>query len=439
MYEFRIARIEALGSGDVTTVEDLTEVSPWFEFQPVAAPARLTWTQGAPDGAWPVQREVENVEESLMVWTERPTAALRILTGALETATQWGVGFRRDMRLVAQIRRACQNPHYYEAQLYGGTAVPDGTARRLRVTWTREPYWRGPETLVPVRSAFSGAYGDYVTIYNHDDAEPGHNNWMFVQPPEGNVPALTRIRINNSYPGTSRLNQVRIGWYDRPINLVLEGEDAAGVTIWPQSGLSNDARGVAQTFEWTVPFDSVRDFVGPFRALANGSLSGQRWRLAVGYELTRLQYTRWIAGANGWTDLGLVMLPPGGYVHPLRYPFKVWLDGEDSSTSLDFLHFAPMQQYRRLQFKAYNAVYGSCIEDDDIRGETVYDFGGQRLPMLNTWGERIRLWPQRLLPATSAGQMLTFNLNSENNVATPLRTAQVQIFAAARWNGLPEA
>jgi hypothetical protein len=437
MYELRLAQVEAYGSSDVTTVAEVT--ANWVEFAPQAAPVRVTTTRGAGEGALPIAAEVDNVDETATLWYARPMDGLRQFNAALETARRWALSGRRDMRMVLQMRNQDRNAHWYEATLYGGTAQPNGNARTATVQWTREPYWRGPEGLLQVRTFFDEAWGDFATIYNCDDGRPGYNNFVLVEAPVGNVPALTRIRISNNY-ATGRLAEVRMGWYDRPINLVLEAESSEiGVTLQYGTQFSNTYQAEGSTFRWEVEYASNRDFVGPFRVLANGQIAGDRWRVAVGYELTRMQIGRWAEGVNGWTDLGMVVLPPGGYTHPLRYPFKVWVESEDGSNGwLDFVHFIPMEQYRRLRFQGYNALPGTCIEDDGIRDELVYDYDSQRLPILDGYGGRIQLLPEAMLPS-SKQQIITFGLESDTGVAEAERTAQVQILAVPRWNVLPDA
>ena len=437
MYELRLVRVEAYGSGDIETVAEVA--AEWVDFTPQGAPVNVTYTQGRGAGALPIAADVGNVEETATLWYPRPLDGLRQFNAALETARRWALSGRRDMRMVLQVRNAGQNAHWYEATLYGGVAQPNGSARNAAVRWVREPYWRGEEGLLQVRTWFDEAWTDYATIYNCDDDRAGYNNFVLVESPVGNVPALTRIRISNTY-ATNRLAQVRMGWYDRPINLVLEAEDSElGVTTHYGTAYSNLYRAQGSAFRWQVDFASHRDYVGPFRVLANGWLRGDRWRVAVGYELTPQQTGRWITGVNGWTDLGMIVLPPGGYTHPLRYPFKVWLQSEDSTSAwLDFVHFIPMEQYRRLQFRAYNALPGTCIEDDGIRGELVYDVSGERMPMLDGYGEQIQLYPEALLPS-SGQQMITFGLEADTGAAAAERTAQVQITAVPRWNVIPDA
>lgn len=436
MYELRLAQVEAFGSGDLTMIAEVA--AEWIEFVPQAAPVNVATTHGAGEGALPIAAEIGNVEESATLWCARPLNGLRQFIAALETARRWALSGRRDMRMMLQIRNPDRNAHWYSTVLYGGSAQP-GTTRTAEIRWTREPYWRGPESLLQVRTFFDEAWADYATIYNCDDERPGHNNFVLVEAPVGNVPALTRVRISNSY-ATGRLAEVRMGWYDRPINLMLEGENSEiPATSEYGTQYSGTYHASGSAFRWQIDYASNRDFVGPFRALANGDLTGQRWRISVGYELTKMQVGRWAEGERGWTDLGVVALPPGGYTHPLRYPFKIWVDSEEGDPGwLDFVHFIPMEQYRRLRFRGYNAVPGACIEDDGIRDELIYDYDTQRLPILDGYGERIQLLPEAMLPAGKQ-QIITFGLESDSGNAEAERTAQVQILAVPRWNVLPNA
>lgn len=442
MYEFRIVRIEAQGNSELRTTTDLTELCEWFEFTPAAAPVELTWTAGSREGAWPVAQRVGNVEETVTAWTlGNASAARAALNAAFQQARTWGIGFRRDMRIVIQVRNPCVNTAFFEAQLYGGSAVPvDAVGRQTAIKWTRAPYWMGQERTMGLRTALNGAYADYADLYNCDDARPGYNNWVIVEPPVGTVPALARIRIQNTY-ADDRMREVRMGWYDRPNNLILEGENSElSPDITNDAERSNQAYAAANGFRWTLPWSTVRDLVGEFRVLSNGSLAGQRWRLAVGVELTREQTLRYVAGANGWTDLGQVSLPPGGYVAGERYPVRVWLESEDGlAGGLDFVHFVPVEQARRIRFRGYDALPGTCVVDDGIRDELYYEFGTQKLAILDGWGTPIQLRPEALLPYTWSGQqMITFGFSGPTGNADAKRTARVQIAARPRWDVLPD-
>lgn len=277
-------------------------------------------------------------------------------------------------------------------------------------------------------------------ITNCDDDRYGNDNFVIVDAPGGDVPTPARIKIRNTYatnPAT-RLKEVRIGWYDRPHYLTLEGEasESSIVTIDSDAKYSGLARATAQNYQWTLAQSNIVDFVGLFRVLANGDLSGGTWSLSTGYELTRLQTAKAVAGQSGWTDLGLISLPPGGYVHPFRYPVRIWMDGS-ASGHLDYLMFMPIQQWRHVRFdRGYNCAVGACIVDDGIRDELIYDFNGKALPILAGWGDPIELWPAGTLPGNQQ-QMLVFAMTNDFDRAEPLRTADVQVTVRPRYNVVP--
>jgi len=252
-----------------------------------------------------------------------------------------------------------------------------------------------------------------------------------------------RIRIRNSYNSAARLRRVRMGWYDRRQSLTLEAENSADSPyIEPDETRSNYAWASAARFRWELPQLAYFDYVGPFRVLANGALSGTTWQMAVGYELTKMQYgTRAaVAGQNGWTDLGLLSLPPGGYRTPTRYPLQVWLTGS-AAAWLDYVVLLPAYQFRRIEFPyGYDCVYQACIVDDPEEG-LYYDIGGQKLPILAGYGAPVQAWPAGMLPlqavATPHQQMLVFALESASGGAEALRSAQIEVSARARYSVLP--
>jgi hypothetical protein len=444
--QLRFARIEWTVSGEIVTVTAIAPPLDVLEYVSADPRVRTVWTRGVDVGEWPVGHEVGNVTETLIVSVRCDAPEwLRILRGALERARYWAEGFRRDMHTVIQVRDPARHGvnEWFEAILFGGQVhFADSGGRTLRVVLERAPYWYGAERRLQVMNSGTGwDWADQATIYNHDDEMPGHNNWVMVEAPAGDVPTPARLLLTNTYEH-ARLRHVMIGWHDRPAMLVLEGEDASGATAQPGVEYSNAACGIGSAFRWTVPNTGLVDYVGMFRVLALGNLTGATWQLAVGYELTRLQLLREVSGRNGWTDLGAVMLPPGGYAHPTRYDMRVWLNGS-ADGYLDMLQFVPLAQYRRVRFAGYNAQPGTCIEDDGWRGELVYQFGEQRLPILSAWGDPIRLWPETMLPQALPGptppnaQMLVLALENDGGRAEALRTAAVEVFARPRYAMLP--
>jgi hypothetical protein len=436
MLEIHFARIEASPTGgDNLTIIPLTPTYRILEYVPKPAPLNITLTPGRRVGARPVASIVDNVTEPLTLRVKNDVyQAQHLLNQAFQMALEWSKQFRRDMRFVVRIRDPQRHQQWFEAELYNGRAEMDNSSGHvLRVTWDRAPYWQGAEQILQLSNTVASGYT--LSIYNHDDYRYGHDDFVIVNAPEGDVPTPARIRIRNTYD-RNRLRQVRIGWYDRPHYLTLEGENSElnPSNAW-NADFSNEQAGTAARFQWTLNQSNVVDYVGMFRVLANGSLSDSTWQISAGYELTALQTAAVVAGSNGWTDLGLISLPPGGYVHPFRYPMRIWLTGS-TARQLDYVRFIPVDQFRRITFKGYNCVPGACIVDDGIRDELVYDFNGQSLPVLDGWGDPIEIWPNAILPGTQQ-QILVFALEDEFGGAHPQRTADIQVTVRPRYNVLP--
>ncbi len=447
-WEFQIARIEYTLTGETITAIDIGETV--FDFFPASPPLNIIRTAGPVEGSVPVVHEAQNVTETARI--RLPSAswasAFRALETALQRALQWAEEERRDVRTVLRFRDTNRHANYYEAPLYDGRIELE-RGPLARITWERGPYWMGPVERLALTNDRSDAMGiteDYAAITNCDDANPDHSNWVAVTPPAGDVPTPARIRIQNDYDVQERLREVRIGWYDRKQNLILEGEDSeTDVTIVPDTAASQQVYAVGDAFTWEIPQSIYRDFVGPFRVLANGDLpADSTWRISAGYEMTRLQYGTRVAvngAGTGWTDLGWLSMPPGGYLSPTRAPLTIWLDGSEEA-KLDFVQLLPARQHRRMAFQhGYNCVHGACIVDDGIDDAVYYDFDGTKYPLIDAWGDPLLIWPSGMLPysapASAHDQVLVFAMENDGGRAEPLRTALVEIHVRPRYRTLP--
>lgn len=435
MLEIQLARIEWTSDGEQETT---TAISPPLKI--------LDYVPKAPSNG--EMRVSERIR--LSVARDAPTW-LRILNGAGARAREWAQEqrFRRDLRNVIRVRDNNRHAVWFEAPLYDArVTLRNSGGRVLDFGIERGAYWEGAEaTLQVMNSGTELAWEDTATVYNHDDDMPGHNNWVLVRPPAGDVATPVRMRIRNTYNVSARLRRVYAGWYNRPQQLMLDVKDATGATLYPDNTeYSYDKRGGGSSFRWEVPNTSFADFTGMFKVLANGTLGGGNWQLGVGYELTQLQTGREVPGSRGWTDLGNVMLPPGRYAHPTRYPMGVWLEG-DAEGVLDFLVFIPVStdsQLRELVFQGYNAVPGACIEDDGIYGELVYQFGEQRMPILYSYGQPVMAQPEHMLPqalpvdsTVPNAQMISFALENDGGGAEAMRTAEIALSARPWYEILP--
>jgi hypothetical protein len=443
-YQLQIARREWSATGETLTVTPIAPTATLFEYFPAAAPSEVIWSPGEPVGAWPVSHRVLNVTEHCRLRFVDVMAGVRALNQAFAVARLWAESARRDLEIVLRFRDNARHAAdtWYEARLYDGGATLE-RGYTLSVTWTRAPYWEAPEDIVQVKTRSMAAFADFAQITNCEDSNPANSNVLRLAAPAGDVPTPIRIRIQNDYP-TGRLAQVRMHWSPEIINPTLEPGQADPLPAFqPDVRASDGSYGYAKEFIWTVLHTTTRNYTGMFRVLVNGRLFGA-WTARVGYELKRGRDAHaTVDGLSGWTDFGLFYLPPRGYTRPVRYPFKVWLTSEDDREgSVDFVLLAPvynvLQQWRYLIFDGFNAIEGTCIEDDMRRMDEppIYEYDGQKWPIVNAVGGPIELWPGGL-PGNGT-QCMVFALQGDaTGGSRALRTAQVQVYARARYANLP--
>lgn len=447
----QIARFEWGVAGETATGFDLGDKVVEFE---VAEPAlTIERRQGRFDGTRAVAHRGETVTDSVLVraGTANPHTAYHTTAIALRRALLWQESLRADRRVVVRFRDSDRHgsTEWYEAPLINGVVRLE-RGPFLRLTWERGPYWSGPEALLKVKNNWTqyggvvtpdaNGYYDYAQVMNCDDADPTHNNWVIVETPGGTVETPLRLRLQNNYDSTARLRSVRVGWGPRPQKLTLEAEDSELTPyIEPGETYSNLARARDTEFRWTIAQSLQTDLVGRFRVLANGQLNSGTWTFAAGYALTKEQYAvqddgeTTVTGRSGWTDLGEIVLPPGGFLHQPRAPLRLWLTGS-AEAMLDYVVLLPVEnnQYRHIFFnEGYNCLYQACIEDDNWRDELAYELGGVRYASLQAHGAP--LW---VTPAETT-QMLSFALENHGGNAEALRTAIVQVFARPQYDWLP--
>ncbi len=453
-WHLQIARFEWTAAGETAT--GLALGDKVIEFEVADPEPMLERRRGRFDGSRIVAHGNENVVDSVLVRIpaeDDAYSAHHETALAIRRALLWQESLRNDRRVVVRFRDDARHEsgEWYEAPLIDGRVRLE-RGGFLRLSWERGPYWSGPETVLKVKNNWTqyagivtpdaNGYYEYAQITNCDDDDPEHNNWVIIETPGGTVETLVRLRIQNNYDSSRRLKSVRAAWGSRPQKLTLEAEDSEGISpddIEPDADFGGMAHARSSVFRWTIEQGIYTDLVGRFRVLANGRLNGTTWTFAAGYALTREQYAiqddgeTTATGKNGWTDLGEIVLPPGGFLHQPRAPLKLWLDGSGEAW-LDYVALLPVEndQFRYLFFnEGYNCLYEACIEDDGWRGEQAYEVGGLRYASVQAHGSP--LW---ITPAADA-QMLSFTLENDRGGAEALRTAIVQVFARPQYDWLP--
>lgn len=136
----------------------------------------------------------------------------------------------------------------------GHAASTDGGSFRIELKWERDNLFYGEEVSLPLSNSSGVAVTNGLTLLNHDDQTPGHDNWFEANLiPIGNQWKLPlRIELKNTSSGEP-LADFWLGSMALPAsgsfpNLVFEAENGTGGTVLTDAGASN---GKYCRYDWT--------------------------------------------------------------------------------------------------------------------------------------------------------------------------------------------
>lgn len=287
-----------------------------------------------------------------------------------------------------------------------------------RLIVTRRHDWEGAEIEVQLSTSTQAAATGGRTVYNHDDADSGHDNWVQIAAAQvsGSLPAGARIQISNN-SGSVRLWKklyVALNALSDPANFshILEAETrASGGTAQANASASSggevtftlSASSVA--IQWSLsPTLLTRSSGRMLRVLAaingvTGSPSGTA-QISVRDGLGAV--TLWkgditpMPSAAGLLDLGAIPLPPGGYSTAYGEMRLVLVVSGTGTWKIDYLQLTPTDalalatSVRSVALNEY-AVLDSIEERDYLLQDPASQF-----PYIVTSGQRIYLHPNRL-------------------------------------------
>lgn len=390
------------GTDDITLAENYAPVAP--DLSVVEAVAETTR-----DGGDVTAIARRNVTESVVISiTGAAFSVIQTAKDALELLFVQAIHRQntgKGDRVFVEYRAASSGT-VYRSELLHARMEPDpetasegwiaDAAMRFVIAWRRRFYWEGTETELALDngSTVSKATGG-VTIYNHDDAGSGHDNWVDIDGDDvdGVLPTPLEIQLYNSYNDSTRTASVWIGHnvFATPSSFqhILEGEDAdyiaggaaatAGATH--SGGYTQAATwsGDSETllFEWTLDSTFLSYAKGNrFRLLARITTSpADAWlhariRIASLTTLKQLPETLSTLTINSQMhDFGVLQIPPWLLNEDDLYSIQLSLYGRKtggSTVALDFLQLTPLDSYRTLVPRGYNAAYGTTIVDDGI-------------------------------------------------------------------------
>lgn len=319
----------------------------------------------------------------------------------------------------------------------------------VTLSFTRADYWEADsETeLALLNGSVGGKATGGITVYNHDDADANHDNYVEIAGADvgGVADAACRILMTNSYNNAAKDTKIIIGHNaykgtDWPVP-VLEGEDASGTitpTVDAQSsagsfGAFTTAESTEQAaYGWSLPAATLNKLAGHrYRVFMRGGLTSIYAHVHVLYGSTVLAETAEVLGtSDDMNDLGEIELPPylPGHTDFLALSLTLNLRKSGGFTCLcDALFFVPTTSYRELRAVGAGLPYQGRVIDDGVLDELYCDSitDTDQIGLFVANGDPIRLVPGR-------DQRLVFLFQNDSNDWVIAHTATIQVYYRPR-------
>ena len=310
--------------------------------------------------------------------------------------------------------------------LWDEKAMDTGWASGLlefRVTWERRPWWEGPETAIPLTNGNGSNVTSGLTLYNHDDADSGHDCWVSIAAASvtGDTPAPLKLELENTFNDTARAYRIYVGHnvWSNPGSFTptFEGEDStAGGTVTAEGTQSGgdymlkgwSGTGETEAFNWSLSSAFLAACAGGyFRAVARFANAPStspdiwvRWKVKMA-GLTTIWQGPWVQLSNQLVQsLDTLQLPPflvgSATLADLTLILEARRDNAGSnSLSLDYVALMPLDGWRAYLPKGYGLQYTDKLVDDQIEGRLYGVWSSGEVGYWTVSGEPIRLWPGR--------------------------------------------
>lgn len=414
------------------------------------------------DGEEQIGARWDNVTEQAQVLiiggTTTARATLNKLNRLFDAARKY-----QQQRLGAQVWvefRPSDTEDWYRSEILSGKVEVDEEALRswywnegrieAAVIWTRRYFWEGPEVELPLTNGNGSHVTGGLTVYNHDDADTGHDNYVEIaaEDVDGDTPGPVKLQMQNTFDSLARAARFYVahnvlsnpGSFDH----ILEGESASGGTNVADASCSGGAyKSVSwtgdsetQLLEWSLPTALLNAAAGNyFRILVRFLIApstGTWLRFKIKMELTTIWEGAWLEAGiyDSLQELDTLQLPPYLVGAGDLYPLKLTLLGKRTgggSLYLDFLQLSPLDGWRKLLPKGYNLAYGVLIVDDGIGGY-LYTYGWS--PAGKTGHYSSRGQPLFLQPKMT--QRLYFLHTTDSGSAPIERTLRVRVWYRPR-------
>lgn len=362
----------------------------------------------------------------------------------------------------------------YRSLLYGGRAKPgrnmlgwewNDSNVEMELEWTRQPFWEGPLTQIPLTNAAGTDNTSGLAITNSCYSNTGGSteNWVSIDAADliGDLPASVKIQMLNSKNGADPSDEIYIfhNVKSTPASFphILEGESASGATVTSTSdGTCSD--GYKGVLDWTTDTETLLAEWTLSAANLGYAAGGKfallaRWAGLFPYddcwvrmklETTTNYYPVWTGGLNLVSTiasgrelklLDTVRLPPylegQSAVKELALRLYALIGHTSNQISLDYLQLSPISgEAGWLRFKsvARGVPYNQTFVYDGTEELTYYlDGSSNKISEFSRYGGPILLVPNE-------NQKLYFNSSDYNGYAKVDQTWTVKAWYRPRRN-----
>ncbi len=292
-------------------------------------------------------------------------------------------------------------------------------AMEVNITWKRRWFWEDTTLrAIPLTNSNGTSNVTGLTVWNHDDAGTGHDNWVDIAAANvtGVIPAPARLELTLNQDAA--LYKICIGHNVQAspssFSHILEGENSVG--IGSNSSDANASNGQwrdvswgtavsdLQIFQWNLTAAQLAYAAGNyFRVLARvkDHAAGQFVRVGLWWP-TDTPLSRLVAAEEvemkglSMEDWGIIQIPPFALPSSASLALIVELRAANSGyCKLDFLQLTPIDSWRQIRQVGYTLEDTDTYIDEGNGLAYVQDSGGLQYPIIMADGDPIMLWPGR--------------------------------------------
>lgn len=311
---------------------------------------------------------------------------------------------------------------WFRSELVEALPIPEPSATdwglvqgklEISVVYTRKNWWEGAEAQLGLTNGNGTNNTSGLTVWNHDDATAGHDNWVSIAAADvaGDLMAPCRLEIT-VVGSTYDLYKFYIGQnFTDPDNFthILESSGSADATCSGGAYISVTPGSTAETTidTYTISAAQLAAAAGKWYLPIirfNGSGGSPSRSGSYRFIFTSDGNTIWLqtgfysfAALSAVANLGVmtpIRIPPGLATFSGLYDLALVLrvKGTTSAVKVDFVQLTPIDGFRKLDFIF---PLSSRVIDSSISGETYMDNGaGANKTSYGThYGEQIMLKP----------------------------------------------